>query len=302
MSLTEDPAEDLRLPKPLLGREVAIFLEPYGYLATTALDWRPTPVPELSIRVTGHSTSGKHTLYNLECLLRSTGCRSPTYAQGQKGGGDSESSSEASTVATSSQSEEDSTVLAWHTALRLTHLRAGLHDPAKNQLGSSYKTYFCSVPFAHHLRPAGTTARLDAWCSRLAYCISSKLVSPAVAAETLRILSVPELPSKTQPQPDVDEALSQGVEAAPEHLRPFGRGGEEVFGKGWLDNPRPLVREPLGPCEPLELPGLGDSEDEEEPESKKQLASPSLDDDPGWINGDDDFSGGRQYCKTIPDC
>ncbi|CAE8683080.1 unnamed protein product, partial [Polarella glacialis] len=89
--------EILWLPKPMTGASVAAFLEPYGFLASTALDWRPAaakecvttrgPPSELRIRVSGHSTSGidsgRHTLYLLECSLwrKAPGRHSPPSAE-----------------------------------------------------------------------------------------------------------------------------------------------------------------------------------------------------------------------------
>eukprot|EP00930_Biecheleria_cincta_P085598 TRINITY_DN74981_c0_g1_i1.p1 TRINITY_DN74981_c0_g1~~TRINITY_DN74981_c0_g1_i1.p1 ORF type:complete len:354 (+),score=35.03 TRINITY_DN74981_c0_g1_i1:78-1064(+) len=191
---TEDTAD---LPAPLTGSSVYSFLEPFGYMANNEQQWQSTPAPELLIKVTGHSTSGKHTLYTLECSLRHHPQRRRADQQlaldpkAIIGTAASDSSSSRSTADSSTDPDEASN-LSWSVARRLVHLRAGLHDPVKRQLGSSYEPYFCKVPFAHRLRPAGTTARLDAWCSRLAYCISSKLVPPVIAANTLRLLGAPQ--------------------------------------------------------------------------------------------------------------
>ncbi|CAK9107639.1 Peptidylprolyl isomerase [Durusdinium trenchii] len=109
------------------------------------MDWQKgAENPELSIRVTGHAMCGRHLHYVLECFLchgRSTEAKRRPW-------------------------------LEWKASRRLVHLRAGLHDLVKHYLGSSYKTYFCQIPFARRLRPAGTTERLDVWCNRLACCLS----------------------------------------------------------------------------------------------------------------------------------
>eukprot|EP00931_Biecheleriopsis_adriatica_P043489 TRINITY_DN24868_c0_g1_i1.p1 TRINITY_DN24868_c0_g1~~TRINITY_DN24868_c0_g1_i1.p1 ORF type:complete len:372 (-),score=74.12 TRINITY_DN24868_c0_g1_i1:105-1220(-) len=207
---TPPESEELTsLPSVLSGRQVTAYLEPYGYLAHTPLDWKSWTVPELVVRVTGHTCSGGHTLYNLECSLWRSGQRRRAAAAsslpfaGLKSA-ECESSSSLSTAATGESigasedaaEAEEPPWLTWRAARRLAHLREGLHDSVKRQLGSSYETYFCRVPFAHRLRPSGTTARLDAWCGRLAYCISTKLVSPAVTAETLRLLGAPCVPRR----------------------------------------------------------------------------------------------------------
>eukprot|EP00440_Ansanella_granifera_P003609 gb/GFBE01003914.1/.p1 GENE.gb/GFBE01003914.1/~~gb/GFBE01003914.1/.p1 ORF type:complete len:339 (+),score=52.22 gb/GFBE01003914.1/:1-1017(+) len=236
----EDEADAIReLPPALTGRDVTHFLEAYGYFAHTPLDWRPTAAaPELKIRVTGHITSGKHTLYTLECSLRRPGHRRRPQPVGTLGTAglketlDTESSSSLSTAATTATGSSDETAeadepawLAWRASRRLAHLRAGLHDLVKHRLGSSYQTYFCKVPFAQRLRPAGTTARLDAWCSRLAYCISAKLVPPTVAAETLRLLGAPALSEGTR---DAERPQSQDSPVAP--VRPAIQENESFAG------------------------------------------------------------------------
>jgi len=161
------------VPRPLADSDVPAFLRKYGLQASTAMDWRGAP-PELSLEVSGHTVAGGHTVYQVECALGRAGSRPPA------GAGPSASSSAAACRP-----------LSWTVARRLADLRAGLHDPVRKALGSSYGTYFCGVHFAHRLRPSGTTSRLDAWCRRLAYCVNSKLVPPAVAAETLRVLGAP---------------------------------------------------------------------------------------------------------------
>mmetsp|Transcript_106097 Transcript_106097/g.310188 ORF Transcript_106097/g.310188 Transcript_106097/m.310188 type:complete len:328 (+) Transcript_106097:128-1111(+) len=160
------PAHVDELPGPLAPLDVPEFLQPYGYHASSHLSWGRQQPPELTIQVSSHSTIGKHTYYHLECTLARV------------------------------RGTEEKHV--WKVARRLAHLREGLHDPLKRALGSSYQTYFCGVHFAHHLRPAGTTARLDAWCSRLAHCITAKLAPPEIAAVTLRVLDAPSLTEQSE--------------------------------------------------------------------------------------------------------
>lgn len=135
------------------------LLASHGFHAIDGFTWRSARSSELSIRVVDHVTIGGHVWYNLACSLEVLG--------------------------------EGSRRLDWEAAARLVHLRAGLHDPVAKSLGSSYQTYFSNVPFASHGRPAGTTARLDAWCQRLAFCVCRKLLSPLFVATALQLLEVP---------------------------------------------------------------------------------------------------------------
>jgi len=154
------------LPEPLADLDVPVFLRPYGYSATSHMSWGRQQPPELAIQVSHHSTIGKHTYYHLECTL--TRVREPEEKR------------------------------AWKVSRRLAHLREGLHDPLKRALGSSYQTYFSGVHFAHHLRPSGTTSRLDSWCRRLAHCITAKLAPPEIAAAALRVLAAPTLAERSE--------------------------------------------------------------------------------------------------------
>ncbi|CAE7452248.1 ABCG24 [Symbiodinium natans] len=181
---TVDEEEFCELPPLLTGREVTAFLEQFGFFANTPLDWQKGPFPELRISIAGHSSSGRHVFYNVECTL----WRASHVGQSQSG------------------YRKDAAVaqpwLVWRASRRLAHIRQGLHDLVKHHLGSSYKTYFCRVPFAQRFRPAGTTERLNNWCRRLAYCLSSRLVPPIVAANALRVLGAPNL--KDSELPGVD--------------------------------------------------------------------------------------------------
>lgn len=166
------PSSPSSLPKPLLAGRVPEFLERYGFQASTSMDWRGPP-PEMSIQVHGHHVSNGHTVYHVHCALSLCGPQGLSEVGGE--------------------GRSPRPFLSWRSERRLGDLRAGLHHPVSKALGSSYGTYFCGVRFAHRMRPSGTTARLDAWCRRLAYCINAKLVPPAIAAETLRVLSAPEV-------------------------------------------------------------------------------------------------------------
>ena len=193
---TVDEEEFCELPPLLTGREVQAFLEPFGFLANTPLDWQKGPLPELRIIIAGHSSSGRHLFYNVECTL---------WRASHAGAGYAHKTEDASLTA--------QPWLAWRASRRLAHLRQGLHDLVKSHLGSSYKTYFCHVPFAQRFRPAGTTERLNNWCKRLAYCLSSRLVPPIVAANALRVLGAPNLKDSELPGVDFfDLSISENTE------------------------------------------------------------------------------------------
>lgn len=190
-STQEPPSKDK-------ASDILEFLAPYGFFGINELLWRGPP-PELTIQVTGHDVVGGHTMYNLVCGLVSC----PTTARGARSAVD----------------------LNWKTSLRLTQLRRDLHDPVRKALGSSYPTYFCNVPFAHHLRPKGTTARLDAWCKRLGSCVTQSLVPPWIAAAALKVLSAPPPARRTYAMERTDErevfgTTSRGLEADKVSLKP----------------------------------------------------------------------------------
>lgn len=108
--------------------------------------------------------------------------------------------------------------LRWTAARRLGHLREGLHDPVKNELGSAYRTMFQGVHFAHKVAVKGTTSRLDAWCKKLAGCLNAKELPPVIASTSLRLL----LPGDHDPESVVLEpsdgngAVVSGMEPATE--------------------------------------------------------------------------------------
>mmetsp|Transcript_119494 Transcript_119494/g.232587 ORF Transcript_119494/g.232587 Transcript_119494/m.232587 type:complete len:263 (-) Transcript_119494:65-853(-) len=149
-------------PVPVDRSKVPHFLEPYGYIARDSLDWWESPVPEIRIQVTGHSKHAGHKFYHVDCSLNKPG-------------------------------QWHSPYLSWRCSRRLTQIRAGLHDMAKQELGSSYRVCFDGVHFASRLAPAGTTQKLNTWCQRLANSINSKSVAPVVAAFTLRALGAPDM-------------------------------------------------------------------------------------------------------------
>eukprot|EP00438_Fugacium_kawagutii_P028448 Skav226832 [mRNA] locus=scaffold606:380142:383670:+ [translate_table: standard] len=180
--------DDFVLPRQLSGRDVALWLDPFGFQASTQMDWQKgglatlmllvrsgTQNPEFQIRVLGHALgSRRHLHYFISCHLW----------RGKRT--DPEDCLKAESA--------ERPWVEWKISRRLVHLRAGLHDLVKHYLGS-YTTYFCQLPFAHRLRPVGTTERLDKWCSRLAQCLSARLVPPVVAANVLRVLGAPDLKS-----------------------------------------------------------------------------------------------------------
>eukprot|EP00913_Durusdinium_trenchii_P014500 g13602.t1 len=57
--------------------------------------------------------------------------------------------------------------------------------------GHSYAKHFSESPFAYHGAPAGTTARLRAWCQTLCRCINGCDTPPAVVATALRFFGAP---------------------------------------------------------------------------------------------------------------
>mmetsp|Transcript_22235 Transcript_22235/g.66788 ORF Transcript_22235/g.66788 Transcript_22235/m.66788 type:complete len:245 (+) Transcript_22235:67-801(+) len=183
------------LPRPLDRSRVPAFLETYGYIARDSLEWWDAPLPELTLQVRGHEKVGKHSYYAVDCSLSRPG-------------------------------QWQSPYLTWRSSLRLTHLRAGLHDRVKQELGDSYKKCFDGVHFAHRYALNGTTARLDAWCRKLANSITAKQATPAVAAFTLQLLGVPDSASQASLAHPAQSPDFAG-EAALDALNPF---SEDLFG------------------------------------------------------------------------
>merc|ERR1719230_953503 len=140
------------------------LIEPYRFIAKSDKDWQTSALclqPCLQISVNSHSEIKGHTCYNFECSL--------------------------------SMSPKLAPYLTWNGKRRLQHLRKGLHDVAKRELGSSYERHFKDAPFARRGGVRGTTKRLNTWCSRLAECINLRAVPPVVVAQVLKLLDVPRL-------------------------------------------------------------------------------------------------------------
>mmetsp|Transcript_107176 Transcript_107176/g.301642 ORF Transcript_107176/g.301642 Transcript_107176/m.301642 type:complete len:258 (-) Transcript_107176:154-927(-) len=215
------------LPAPVPHDRVVFFLEPYGYRAQDACKWSLwAPLPELEVNIIGHGKVGKHTYYQLECTLARPG-------------------------------EWHSPYLRWRCGSRLSHLREGLHDQVKRELGSSYREQFEGAHFAHSYGVPGTTARLNSWCRRLAMTLNKKLVPPAIAAAMLQLFGAPSAGSFTctmhQSKADeessavapgagtVDGATSRAAAAAEDVFNPFAKGGAEDSGASTVeaegDNP-----------------------------------------------------------------
>jgi len=184
-------AADLKAVEDVQPEDAPELLRPYGYAANGANEWCG-PLPELRMEVVGHSKSSRLTYYHVNCSLY------------KNGGGPH--------------------LLAWQTQQRLSILRAGLHDFVKRQLGDQYKSHFGGTPFAHRYGPVGTTARLDAWCKRLAHCINSQLAMPTMVAVVLRLL---QAPSGVETTPQIDQ--SPAVEKQLSKETPDDQFAEEVI-------------------------------------------------------------------------
>jgi len=143
------------------------FLKKYGYDASDATSWRaPTGAaawPQLEVAVECHYEQEGHTLYEVRCSLRALGLQRP---------------------------------LAWRAAKRLEAMRRELHDAVKAGLDREvYSRTFRSAPFALRGGPPGTTARLNGWLGALAGGANAGEVPPALLAQILVSLEVPEPPS-----------------------------------------------------------------------------------------------------------
>eukprot|EP00931_Biecheleriopsis_adriatica_P073641 TRINITY_DN47884_c0_g1_i1.p1 TRINITY_DN47884_c0_g1~~TRINITY_DN47884_c0_g1_i1.p1 ORF type:complete len:203 (+),score=46.95 TRINITY_DN47884_c0_g1_i1:55-663(+) len=118
--------------------------------------------PLLTIELQGHSEVNGHTLYEMHC-------RHCWVIKGQ----------------------EQPNQLTWTARARLADLRAQLHDPIKEELGSQYGKFFHGVSFASHGGVPGTTNKLKAWLARLASTISAGETTPSIVCRTLRFLQAP---------------------------------------------------------------------------------------------------------------
>lgn len=153
---------------PVAPSEVAAHLKVFGYAADDDRTWDDLPmdeVPEgvarsgawLGLGIAEHYESGGHTWYALECSLAVEGLKTKE----------------------------------WQVGRRLGHLRKLWYDRVKSELGDSYKDNFNDVHFAHRGGRRGTSAKLDEWCCKLAACINSGQMSPAIVSLTLRFLEAP---------------------------------------------------------------------------------------------------------------
>lgn len=192
---TESAPRAFEIPARLGGESLLSFLEPYGYIARDECQWLPgCATPEISLSVTGHSKASGSTHYDVECSLAVRGHWHSPY-------------------------------LAWHAKRRLAHLREGLHDPVKQMFGQSeYKTHFHGAPFAHGYAVPGTTARLNAWCRRLANVVNASLVPPSLVAAVLRVLGVPPMNSEAlMTQAQCQASRSVGLSPAARAIAEVGR-------------------------------------------------------------------------------
>jgi hypothetical protein len=139
---------------------VPTVIAPFGYTADNQQAWRTSAChPRLAIQITSHSESVGHTYYHFDCSLSLSG--------------------------------DDPSVITWSGKRRLQHLRKGLHDVCKRELGSSYDKHFKSAPFAHRGGVRGTTKRLSTWCAKLADCANERIVPPIMLAQMLKLLDAP---------------------------------------------------------------------------------------------------------------
>merc|ERR1712224_88481 len=105
--------------------------------------------------------------------------------------------------------------LIWTGKRRLQHLRKGLHDVSKRQLRSAYKQHFKDVPFARRGGVKGTTKRLNDWCAKLAECVNSRIMSPVVVAQVLKVLNSAVVPACcTSDNDNVSAAKCDGYTSA----------------------------------------------------------------------------------------
>lgn len=172
--------------KSINEAEVVPFLEKHGFLAQCAKSWGDnSDRPLLHFEVDGHREHGNHTCYLISGKL---------------------------------STREASSTRRWAVERRLAHLRALLHDPVKQELGSAYYHHFENAPFANRGGPPGTTAMIQTWLAALSKAIRAGTVSPALTAWTFHFLEAPSLyehfrqsfhaepPRSTQCLPDILDA------------------------------------------------------------------------------------------------
>jgi len=147
------------------------FLWRFGY-------FRGPPQPELTVDVTGHSDySGSSWLpgqekeeYSVACTLRWN-------------------------------SRADTRVLQWKTKMKLSYMRARLHDRIKKEMGPEYNEHFQETRFAHLGGMKGTTTRLRNWFQTLTGLANEGHLKTELLAMLLRELQVP-IPEKSDEELD----------------------------------------------------------------------------------------------------
>lgn len=159
---------------------VAMHLEPYGYMAASAEEWKQPASssaswPRLRFNLGGHSEVEHHTYYTMECEL---------------------------------STERLSLQLRWQSQKRLTKLREELHDTVKNELGKDYPEVFATAPFAKRGGWHGTSERLKKWLDALADCVNRGVAPPILVSQLLLFL---DAPAQSEHQ-----ASAQVVREAPE--------------------------------------------------------------------------------------
>jgi len=148
----------------LEASEVIPYLGSMGYKVferpICGLTWvQGAEMPKFLVRVSGHEEFEKHTYYSMSCEVKLPG--------------------------------QAVAAMRWQLRRRLWHLRAGLHDPVKTDLGVFYAKSFGQSRFARYGGLPGTTHRLDEWCQALARCIGDRDVTPVVAAAIFKVLGAP---------------------------------------------------------------------------------------------------------------
>mmetsp|Transcript_47831 Transcript_47831/g.111569 ORF Transcript_47831/g.111569 Transcript_47831/m.111569 type:complete len:219 (+) Transcript_47831:122-778(+) len=162
------------------------LLRSFGYGACSVEGWDKAELPTLAFRVTDHAELHGHTFYHVPCVL-----------------------------------QHQVSQIAWHTKLRLAHLRE-LRKVVKQIMGNaSYLSLFpeCKDNFALRGAPPGTTKRLDTWLKRIALSANQRKLPPIAVYRMLLFMQVP-LPSTDArdvlcSRPTTGAASSAVVESAP---------------------------------------------------------------------------------------
>lgn len=139
------------------------FLAAFGYAAKDKLNWEEGKmIPNLTMDLDEHFEQAGCTWYIIKCKLE---------------------------VPVDDGKAE---TMTWEAPRRLHHLRMELHDRMKYYMEEKfYARVFGETPFARHMAPRGTTARLKAWLATLASAIKKQEVPPMAAAITLLFLHAP---------------------------------------------------------------------------------------------------------------